>query len=80
MVSPLALDLVVRQSLLEEMHSLLDKEETFRSQWARQVWLQEGDCNTRFLHQSATVRHQWNAITWIYAPGGQLLTNLRDVE
>ena len=37
-------------SLKREINNLLDDEELYWGQWAKEHWLKEGDKNTKFFH------------------------------
>ncbi|XP_074337634.1 uncharacterized protein LOC141674831 [Apium graveolens] len=41
---------------------LLEKQETYWSQRAKQFWLKDGDKNTRFFHRYASIRKEHNKI------------------
>ena len=45
-------------SLKREINSLLDDEEFYWGQWAKEHWLKEGDKNTKFFHAQASERRK----------------------
>ena len=50
-------------NLRHELTALMLKEETLWRQRSRNSWLKEGDQNTRFFHESASLRHKVNTIS-----------------
>ena len=45
-----------------ELDSLLDQEEVYWKQWAKDFWLKEGDRNTRYFHSHASSKQKHNQI------------------
>ncbi|XP_038985526.1 uncharacterized protein LOC120111727 [Phoenix dactylifera] len=61
------------RSLLSLHDSLLRQQEIFWRQKSRVQWIQEGNRNTRFFHQSAVIRRHRNRIRVIRDEDGQLV-------
>ncbi|XP_038977290.1 uncharacterized protein LOC120107861 [Phoenix dactylifera] len=61
------------RSLLSLHDSLLRQQEIFWRQKSRVQWIQEGDRNTRFFHQSTVIRRHRNRIRVIRDEDGQLV-------
>lgn len=56
-------DMIKRDiSVREELDRLLDEEEVFWAQRAKQRWLALGNRNTRYFHKAATIRNCRNRI------------------
>ena len=49
--------------LIKELEACLNKEETYWRQKSREVWLKEGDRNTKFFHNLVKI---WRANNKIY--------------
>lgn len=52
----------LEKQLTQEYNEILSNEEIFWRQKSRNIWLKEGDKNTRFFHLSTIVRRQRNRI------------------
>ncbi|XP_074337686.1 uncharacterized protein LOC141674885 [Apium graveolens] len=65
----------IQQKLYEEakckLHKVLDQREIFWRQRSKQLWLQAGDRNSRFFHNSATARRRSNQIHWLKNTEGE---------
>lgn len=59
---PLPLDFSLIHQLERQLDSLLEKEEIYWKQWARENWLKWGDRNTKWFHQKATSRRRLDGI------------------
>ncbi|XP_038985549.1 uncharacterized protein LOC120111740 [Phoenix dactylifera] len=59
------------RSFLSMHDSLLHQQEIFWRQKSRVQWIQEGDRNTKFFHQSTLIRRQRNRIRSIRGEDGQ---------
>ncbi|VFQ97974.1 unnamed protein product [Cuscuta campestris] len=55
----------------KELSKLLDQEDIYSKQRAKQHWLCAGDRNTRFFHQYASYRRRKNQIHGLMAPNGK---------
>ncbi|KAK2665589.1 hypothetical protein Ddye_004163 [Dipteronia dyeriana] len=53
-----------------KLEGLLEIEENYWRQWARQDWFKVGDCNTRFFHWKASSRMARNAILGLIKDDG----------
>lgn len=54
--------------------------ESFWQQQSRVKWLQEGDANTDFFHQSTLQRQRWNKVEMIKREGGEWEQNPKRVQ
>lgn len=63
-----------------EFLQLLEKQEIYWKQRAKQFWLKEGDQNTRFFHKYASQRNKTNLIARIKDDSGQWCENLEDIQ
>jgi hypothetical protein len=64
----------------DELGQLLDKEDIWWRQRAKEEWLKSGDRNTRFLHACASTRRCWNHVGTIKDENGQNWDTTKDVE
>lgn len=51
-----------QKRLQEEWEELCAREEVYWRQKSRELWLKEGDCNTKFLHASAQIKKSTKSI------------------
>lgn len=58
---------VAREDYLE----LLEKQELYWKQWAKQFWLREGDQNTEFFHKYTSTRRKHNYLDRIKGEDGE---------
>jgi hypothetical protein len=63
----------------KELGQLLDKEELWWRQRAKEEWLSSGDRNTRFFHACASARWHRNQVGMIKDKNGQSWENSDDV-
>ncbi|KAH9310079.1 hypothetical protein KI387_037990, partial [Taxus chinensis] len=61
-------DYLLEKSLLSELGDLLLKEESYWHQKSREIWLKDGDQNTKFFHASVKARRNSNYISAIKQP------------
>jgi hypothetical protein len=73
-------DLRVEKELKDEIHSLLEQEESKWKQRAKEEWLRNGDRNTKYFHACANQRKRRNTITAIQDVDGQEFTSLEGIE
>lgn len=63
-----------------EYLNLLEKQETYWKQRAKQFWLQQGDCNTRFYHRYASVRKKNNCIQRLKDEQGEWRESQEEIQ
>ncbi|KAG6683712.1 hypothetical protein I3842_12G027600 [Carya illinoinensis] len=63
-----------------EIDDLLEEEEVRWRQRSKQLWLKEGDRNSRYFHKCATQRRQWNAIRVVGNETGQVARNQEEIS
>ncbi|XP_042942689.1 uncharacterized protein LOC122276859 [Carya illinoinensis] len=66
--------------LKREVDSLLEEEDLRWKQRAKQLWLKEGDKNTKFFHRCASQRRKVNSIKSITNDYGRVLDNPKEVS
>ncbi|XP_057803521.1 uncharacterized protein LOC131018835 [Salvia miltiorrhiza] len=64
----------------QALANILLKEETHWRQRAKQHWLQEGDCNTKFFHTMASARRKKNSIVRLQRDDGSWTENVDDIK
>lgn len=64
----------------EQWERLSDLEENFLKQKSRIHWLNVGDRNNKFFHNTVKERTAQNAIKEILTTDGRRLTNLEDIK
>ena len=65
----------LEKDLLRKQEVILSKEETFWRQKSREKWLDEGDRNTKFFHNTTMQNRSLNKITSISTPQGSRTEN-----
>lgn len=65
--------------LLVDHESILTKEEVFWKQKSRETWLEEGDKNTKFFHNSVSMRRVRNHISKIKLSDGSEVANPKTI-
>lgn len=60
--------------------SLLEQQEVFWKQRAKQFWLREGDQNTKFFHKYATGRKKANQLIGLQDSNGEWQENKEDIR
>ena len=66
--------------LQNEMEEWLRRNELLWRQKSREMWLKDGDKNSRFFHLSTIIWHKRNAIDVIKDDEGTWLTNKKDIR
>ncbi|XP_074315259.1 uncharacterized protein LOC141651445 [Silene latifolia] len=69
-----------RKKLVAEIANLLRQEEIFWKQRSRNMWLKEGDQNTKFFHRKASQRRERNHIANIVDGEGRVWVGREDVS
>ena len=64
-----------QKNLQEQWEELCSREEMYWRQKSRELWLQDGDRNTKFFHNSAKQKRTNNTNFHIKDASGTLLTN-----
>ena len=64
-----------QKNLQDQWEELSSREEMYWRQKSRELWLQDGDRNTKFFHNSAKQKRTNNTIFHIKDASGNLLTN-----
>ncbi|XP_074346352.1 uncharacterized protein LOC141685128 [Apium graveolens] len=59
---------------------LLEKQEEYWKQRAKQFWLREGDQNTRFFHKYASTRRKNNQVQRLKDENGVWRENVEDIQ
>ena len=68
-------NLLMKASIQRELNSWLSNNESFWKQKSREVWLKEGDKNSKFFHLFTIIRRRRNAIDTIKGNDGVWITN-----
>ena len=63
-----------------ELDEWLTKEEMMMKQKSKELWLKNGDMNTRFFHLSTLKRRRKNRITEIKLDNGQWINDTEDIQ
>ncbi len=69
-LDPTQENLALETSLSAELNEWLEREELKWRQKSRELWLKEGDRNSKFFHLSTIVRRRRNQITEIQLEDG----------
>jgi hypothetical protein len=72
-------NLELEASLCLELEEWLEKEEIKWKKKSRELWLREGDHNSRFFHLSTIIRRRSNRINEIKLEDGTWLNNREDI-
>lgn len=70
---------ILEKDLLKKQEEILTKEEIFWRQKSREKWLEEGDRNTKFFHNSTIQNRSLNKITSILTPQGSRTENPSEI-
>uniref|UniRef100_A0A803PIZ5 Reverse transcriptase n=1 Tax=Cannabis sativa TaxID=3483 RepID=A0A803PIZ5_CANSA len=65
--------------ILLEMDEILEHQETIWRQKSREIWLQEGDRNSKFFHASTVIRRKQNFIDSISEDGSRWISGRSNV-
>ncbi|XP_016652264.1 PREDICTED: uncharacterized protein LOC107881841 [Prunus mume] len=71
---------VFEKKLLGDLNVILEQEELFWLQKSRNIWLKEGDKNTKFFHLSIVVRKRRNKIEGLNDSDGNWTTEKSDMQ
>lgn len=63
----------------EKLNELLYHEEVYWKQRAKNLWLTEGDANTKFFHASASARKKANHLLFLETDSGEEISNHADM-
>ena len=70
---------LLEKELLAKQEDLLSKEEIFWKQKSREKWLEEGDRNTKFFHNSTLINRAKNKISSIKTQDGSITENPTEI-
>ncbi|XP_042939571.1 uncharacterized protein LOC122274613 [Carya illinoinensis] len=68
------------KGLQSEVDVMLEEEEIKWRQRSKQLWLKEGDKNSKYFHKCATQRRQWNEIKVIENESGKKARSQEDIS
>lgn len=68
------------KTLKEELNEILKREEIHWRQKSREIWLKEGDKNTKFFHRTTTTNRCKKRITEIRKINGRMTQNTKEVN
>lgn len=68
------------KSLMTEYNEILAREECYWKSKSREMWLGEGDQNTKFFHNTTKMKRGWNQITQTVDYVGNILTANEDIQ
>ena len=71
---------LMEASIQRELNSWLLNNESLWKQKSREVWLKEGDKNSKFFHLSTIIRRRRNAIDAIKGDDGVWITNKAEIR
>ena len=67
-------------ALFLELNDWYEREETKWKQKSRELWLGDGDCNSKFFHLFTLVRRRNNLITEIHLENGHWIHGRSNIE
>ncbi|GLU03960.1 hypothetical protein SLE2022_211290 [Rubroshorea leprosula] len=70
----------MEQSILDETEEWLEREEIMWRQRSREIWIQEGDRNTRFFHNRASKLKDRNRVDRLLNENGELTSDFNAVQ
>ena len=73
-------NLNLEASLNLELDEWLAKEDLWLRQNSRELWVKEGDCNSRFFHLSTIIRRKRNYISEIKLENGSWIRDREDIQ
>lgn len=77
--APTKENLALEAALCLELDKWLEREDLKWKQKSKELWIKEGDQNTRFFHLCTLVRRRRNIITEIREENGLRLINRKDI-
>ena len=79
-VAPTKENLNLEASLNLELDEWLAKEDLWLRQNSIELWVKEGDCNSRFFHLSTIIRRRRNYISEIKLENGSWIRDSEDIQ
>ncbi|KAG7533510.1 Reverse transcriptase zinc-binding domain [Arabidopsis thaliana x Arabidopsis arenosa] len=80
LAAPTVQAMEAEQEVYKKWYLLSELEEGFLKQKAKLHWLNVGDQNNKYFHQSAEIRRMQNTIREISTPAGVILTEKEDIK
>ena len=68
-----------KKILRSKLEDILAKEEIYWKQKSIELWLKEGDKNTKFFHNNTKSKRSINSITKMHSQGGKILEEKEDI-
>ncbi|XP_059067892.1 uncharacterized protein LOC131858612 [Cryptomeria japonica] len=70
----------LEKSLKDQYAEILKREETYWKEKSRELWITDGDLNTKFLHAFSKARRIYNRIDSIKDESGSMKRSTKDIE